>query len=235
MSKVKNAAVVSSSKVNLDAAWQTLLAVVGRKIFGSCFREWTPLDEHKKPKEKVLVPGVVDGNRLCEFQKIHKPSEKIEFCNLLNKVMSNPSANLASFVKEEITNKEGKKAKIWQLVEFAWKEQGIKAIYYKPTFSWSGKDKAGNVIFGLGEDWSKLETLWKKHRDEFKVSEEYGQTSWGEPILSPINVLEQINKGLKLGFDLPKPIERGRAKKAKIIQADLPAGFLEELANNFPG
>ena len=215
MASVKKTTVHHTTEI-ITMAWEAVKAVCFGMLTGSPWLEYTPIGKDKKPLPKVIVEGVVDGNKVCRFAKVGKQADKMEFCRLLNLILKTPTKYQTESVKQPC--KPGVNTTWFTLLVHLIGERGIKCIHYRPSFEWSGKDINGNLVFGLGSDWALFYQRWEEHKDEFKVAELYGKEEWGEYIMSPLNVLELVRKAIDNKMAITPPPERGRGKKAKVVQ-----------------
>ena len=207
-------------------AWEGIKAICFGLLTGSPWVEWTPIGKDKKPLPKVAVEGVVDGNRVCKYCKVGKQVDKLAFCKVINLILQNPSHYIVGAIGQPV--KSGTDITWFQLIVKKLADRGIKVVHYRPTFEWSAKNDKGETIFGLGADWPLYQQRWESCKaDEFAVSELYGKESWGQPVFSPINVLEVAKKAIENKMGIIPPIERGRGKHAKILQTVVPDGLLE--------
>jgi len=228
--KTQNAATVVDVRT-LGSVWSAIKAISFGLLTGSPWIEYTPIGEDKKPGKKVMVEGVVDGNKLCKFCKVTRQEDKLEFCKLVNLVLQNPKKYLTPDMKQ-VVNASISPAKWYEMVAWQLENRKVKCVHYRPTFEWSAKDDKGNTVFGLGEDWNLFHKRWEASGgDEFRVSEEYGKESWGQYIMTPVNVLEIVKKAIEKKMAITPPQERGRGKKASKIQVIIDTGLLDaELA-----
>jgi hypothetical protein len=214
------------------AVWETLMAIA----YGCILEPWiqyTPYDEHKKKGDKEEVVGLIDGNRACQFQKIVRQGEKIPFIALMQDML------LGGLTNHPIPPKMMAKVGSIPLcvhVKAQLATRRVYGVYYKPTFEWSGKTPTGKTVFGLGEDWPLFQKRWNDCKgDECKVSELYGKTPYGQPVFTPINVLEQARKGIREGFDMAPIVQRGRGKSATVeaeVNEDVIIATMEENSEN---
>lgn len=228
---------VSLSIVNVCLS--VLFAVGKGKIFPTPWVEWTPMGDDGKALAKRAVEGVVDVNRILRGTTIVKPADKTLAAKLMQSWLTKSpkegmivgSGGNGTPVSHVLAAGITVGETLMRLV----KERGVKAFHHYRNFEWSGTNKEGQTVFGIGEDWPLFQKRWNDCKADVKAVEKlYGYLPWGQPIMSQANILSLYDKGKEAKYDLVEYVKSGRGKKAKIV---VTSGFdlaeFESLAESF--
>lgn len=200
-------------------------------IFPSPWVEWTPVDPTGKPGVKRAEEGVVDVNALLRGTTITKPTDKGLAARLMTGWLTTPPT------EGVIVGKNGNGTPVSHVLQAGLTvgqtlvgllvKRGVRCFHHQRNLEWSGTDKSGQTIFGIGEDWPLFQKTWNDCKgNPHEVEKAYGFLPWGQPLMSQANAISLYDKGSKAGFDLAEYVKVGRGKKAKVI---VTSGFsLEE-------